>query len=227
MAVAVLAKQQGVTVLATTRRPEAAARLHELGVDEVLIDDGEVSEAVRALVPEGVDGAVELVGTNVLRDTLRSVRVGGTVCFTGMLSDVWTIPDFYPLDWLPNGVRLTAYSGDAGDLPTEMLQAYLNAVSAGTAQVPLGRTYPLAEIVQAHHDLDAGRIGGKGVVLTIPGAALTPRRPDQQHLKPNGAPCPTPPRPVTTSPPCQKAPSCAQSPPHRQSSRASRPSGSS
>ena len=168
MAVAVLAKEQGVTVLATTRRPEAAARLHELGVDEVLIDDGEVSEAVRALVPEGVDGAVELVGTNVLRDTLRSVRVGGTVCFTGMLSDVWTIPDFYPLDWLPNGVRLTAYSGDASDLPTEMLQAYLNAVSAGTAHVPLGRTYPLAEIVQAHHDLDAGRIGGKGVVLTAP-----------------------------------------------------------
>ena len=35
MAVAVLAKQQGVTVLATTRRPEAAARLHELGVDQV------------------------------------------------------------------------------------------------------------------------------------------------------------------------------------------------
>ena len=83
-----------------------------------------------------------------------------------MLSDDWTIPDFYPLDWLPNGVRLTAYSGDASDLPTEMLQAYLDAVSAGTAQVPLGRTYPLDEIVQAHHDLDAGRIGGKGVVLT-------------------------------------------------------------
>ena len=71
-----------------------------------------------------------------------------------MLSDDWTIPDFYPLDWLPKGVRPTAYSGDASDLPTEMLQAYLDAVSTGTAQVPLGRTYPLAEIVQAHHDLE-------------------------------------------------------------------------
>ena len=47
---------------------------------------------------------------------------GGTVCFTGMLSDQWTIPEFYPMDWLPNGVRLTAYSGEAADLPAPVLQ---------------------------------------------------------------------------------------------------------
>jgi hypothetical protein len=119
----------------------------------------------------------------VLRDTLRSVRAGGTVCFTGMLSDVWTIPDFCPLDGLPNGVRLTAYSGDARDLPTAALQAYLDAVSAGTTQVPLGRTYPLAEIVQAHHDLDAGRIGGKAP-SSPPRCSRDPTGPDQQHCPP-------------------------------------------
>jgi NADPH:quinone reductase len=100
-----------------------------------------------------------------LHDTLRTVRTGGTVCFTGMLSDQWTIPDFYPMDWLPNGVRLTAYAGEATDLPEQVLQDYLDTVAAGEALVPIGRTYQLDEIVRAHRDLEAGQTGGKGVVV--------------------------------------------------------------
>jgi NADPH2:quinone reductase len=132
----------------------------------VLIDDGSVADRLREIAPDGVDGAVELVGVNVLKDTLRAVRPGGTVCFTGMLSDQWTIPEFYPMDWLPNGVRLTAYSGEAGDLPAPVLQHYLDAVTHGQAGIPIGRVYRLDEIVQAHHDMEAGTVGGKGVVLT-------------------------------------------------------------
>lgn len=168
MAVALLARARGLRVLSTTRRAANEKVLRDLGVDEVLIDGGAVADAVRELVPGGVDGAVELVGTNVLRDTLRSVRPGGTVCFTGMLSDQWTIPDFYPMDWLPNGVRLTAYSGEAADLDTATLQGFLDAVAAGRARVPIGRTYALTDIVAAHRDLDADRIGGKGVVVVAP-----------------------------------------------------------
>lgn len=82
-----------------------------------LVDDGAVAQRVRDLVPGGVDGAVELVGVNTLRDTLAATRSGGTVCFTGMLSDQWTISQFYPMDWLANGVRLTAYSEESADLP--------------------------------------------------------------------------------------------------------------
>ena len=47
------------------------------------------------------------------RDTLRATRVHGVVCFTGMLSNQWTVPDFYPIDYIPTGVRLTAYGGEA------------------------------------------------------------------------------------------------------------------
>ena len=82
-----------------------------------------------------------------------------------MLSDQWTIPDFYPLDWLPNGVRLTAYSGGSGDLPPAVLQDFLDAVAAGQARVPVGRTYRLEEIAQAHRDLEVNAVGGKAVVV--------------------------------------------------------------
>jgi hypothetical protein len=82
-----------------------------------------------------------------------------------MLSDQWTISEFYPLDWLPNGVRLTAYSGEASDLPAHELQSFLDAVGAGRARVPIGRTYRLDDIAQAHAEMEAGVVGGKAVVL--------------------------------------------------------------
>ena len=166
MAAAVLAKLRGLTVISTTRNPAKIGSLRSLGVDHVLIDDGQIAAAVRDLMPGGVDCAVELVGVNVLKDTLLSTRAGGTVCFTGMLSDEWTIRDFYPMDWLPNGVRLTAYSGGAADLTPQTLQGFLDAVAAGSAVVPVGRIYRLDEIVQAHHDMQNNVVGGKGVVLT-------------------------------------------------------------
>lgn len=165
LALAVLAKQRGLTVLSTTRREAGRTLLDSVGVDQVLIDDGNIADQVQHAVPDGVDGAVELVGVNVLRDTLRATRPGGTVCFTGMLSDQWTIDAFYPMDWLPNGVRLTAYSGGAADLPAPVLQQFLDAVAEQRAVVPIGKTYHLDDIVQAHRDMEAGTVGGKGVVV--------------------------------------------------------------
>jgi NADPH:quinone reductase-like Zn-dependent oxidoreductase len=90
----------------------------------------------------------------------------GVVCFTGMLSNVWTVPDFYPIDYLPQGVRLTAYGGDAQDLPAAVLQEYLDAVAAGRAVVPIDRVYDFDQIVEAHRVMEAGSATGKLVVRT-------------------------------------------------------------
>jgi NADPH:quinone reductase-like Zn-dependent oxidoreductase len=164
LALATLGSMRGMTVYSTTRNPDSRALLEVAGVAHVIIDDGHVAAQVRELAPDGVDGAVELVGVNVMRDTLRSVRTGGTVCFTSMLSDQWTINAFYPMDWLPNGVRLTAYSGEASDLTRAELQGFLDAVAVGQARVPIGRTFSLDEIVQAHRVMEDGTAGGKIVV---------------------------------------------------------------
>jgi NADPH2:quinone reductase len=63
MATAVLARRQRMTVLSTTRNPDKASALTDIGVDHVMIDDGTVAPAVREIVPDGVDTALELVGT--------------------------------------------------------------------------------------------------------------------------------------------------------------------
>jgi NADPH:quinone reductase len=165
MTAAILAKNRGITVLSTTRQPARVAALKAIGVDHVLVDDGDVAAQARAIVPDGVEGAIELIGTNTLPDTLRATAVHGVVCFTGMLSNQWSVADFYPIEYIPSGVRLTAYGGDAADLPTDVLQAYLDAVAAGRLTVPIHRTYALDEIAQAHADMEDGRPTGKLVVL--------------------------------------------------------------
>lgn len=165
MATAVLAKRLGMTVLSTTRNPDRGDTLRHIGVDHVLVDDGNIADQTRTIVPDGVDTALELIGTPTLPDTLRATRVHGVVCFTGMLSNQWTVRDFYPIEYLPRGVRLTAYSGDATDLPPNILQGFLDAVAAGDAIVPIHRTYGLDDITEAHEDMEAGRATGKLVVV--------------------------------------------------------------
>ena len=83
-----------MTVASTTRRADRVEALEAVGVDHVIVDDGAVAPAVREIVPDGVDVAIELVGTPTLPDTLRATKVHGVVCFTGMLSNEWTVRDF-------------------------------------------------------------------------------------------------------------------------------------
>ena len=166
MTAAVLGKHRKMTVLSTTRSPNKTAALTDVGVDHVLVDDGNVSAQVHELLPAGVDTALELVGTPTLPDTLRSTRQHGVVCFTGMLSNVWTVRDFYPIEYLPRGVRLTAYHGEAEDLPPPILQDFLNAVAAREAVVPIDRVYGFDQIVEAHQAMEASAAAGKLVVTT-------------------------------------------------------------
>ena len=165
MAAAILAKQRGLTVLSTTRAPAKADRLRQIGVDHVVIDDGAVATTVREILPEGADLALELVGAPRLRDTLRSLKVHGVACFTGMLSNSWVIEEFYPIDFIPQGVRLTAYSGDATNLTAQVLQDYLTAAAADRSLIPLDRVFPMEEIAAAHAYMEQDRAAGKIVLI--------------------------------------------------------------
>jgi NADPH:quinone reductase-like Zn-dependent oxidoreductase len=165
LAAAALATWRGATVLSITRRADRLTLLKERGVDHPLLDNGEVAPAVRELYLDGVDAALELVGTPTLPDTLRAVRVHGTACFSGSLSNQWTVRDFSPNEYLPKGVRLAGYSGDAGDLPREAFQEILDAVAAGRLDFPADRVYDgLEQVPQAHDDMEDDRATGKLVV---------------------------------------------------------------
>jgi len=168
LAAAAIAKDLGATVLSTTRQPDRADALKAHGVDYPLFDAGQVALLVRELFPDGVDAALELVGTPTLPDTLASTRIHGTVCFTGMLSNQWIVPNFYPIAYLPRGVRLTAYGGGSGDLPAEVLQRYLDRLAVGDVSLGPVHVYALEQIRQAHTDMEQNRTFGKMVVTLSP-----------------------------------------------------------
>ncbi|MFK0173758.1 zinc-binding dehydrogenase [Streptomyces sp. NPDC090306] len=165
LAAAALAAWRGATVLSTTRRADRLTLLKEHGVDHPVLDTGEVAHAVRELYPDGVDAALDLVGAPTLQDTLRAVRVHGTGCFGGSLSNQWTVPDFSPNEYLPRGVRLAGYFGDASDLPREDFQEIVDAVAAGRLAFPVDRVYDgLEHVARAHDDMENNRATGKLVV---------------------------------------------------------------
>jgi NADPH:quinone reductase-like Zn-dependent oxidoreductase len=165
LAAAALAGWRGTTVLSTTRRADRLAFLKERGVDHPLLDTGEVAPAVRGLFPDGVDAALDLVGTPTLPDTLRAVRVHGTGSFGGSLSNQWTVREFSPNEYIPRGVRLAGYFGDAADLSREAFQEILDAVAAARLTFPVDRVYDgLEQVPQAHDDMEHNRATGKLVV---------------------------------------------------------------
>ena len=96
---------------------------------------------------------------------LSQVIPSAPACFGGSLSSQWTVRDFSPDEYLPKGVRLASYSGDAADLPREAFQEILDAVAAGRLAFPVDRVYDgLEQVPQAHDDMEHDRATGKLVV---------------------------------------------------------------
>lgn len=160
-----LASRKGLVVASTTRQPDRLAFLAERGVHHPLPDRGTIAEDLRCIWPDGADKVLELVGTGTLLDSLNCVRKGGTVCMAGMVGDNWTLPDFEPMMAIPSGVRLTTYSGDVEDFLAMPLQELLDAVTSGELVPPLGPTFRLSDIAEAHRCMEGNHAMGKIVVI--------------------------------------------------------------
>ena len=96
-----VARDQGLTVLATTRSDAKRQALIDAGADHILIDDGDIAAQVRAIIPRGVDRVQELIGTRTLLDSLQAAAPKGVVCMTGILGNEWAIANFEPFMHIP------------------------------------------------------------------------------------------------------------------------------
>ncbi len=163
---AILARRAGLRVLATSRRDDRRDMLLKNGADEVFIDGGEIAAAIREAYPEGVHRVLELVGTTTLLDSLQCVATGGSVCMTGMVGNAWEFERFSPIGAIPTAVNLTTYSGGAEDFISTPLQQVVDAVQAGTFVPPIGKTFAIDDIVEAHRVMESNSAGGKIVVTT-------------------------------------------------------------
>jgi len=163
---AILAKDMGLEVIATTRIEARRQSLLDNGADEVIIETGAIADEIRRLYPNGVDKVLELVGATTLLDSLAATAPGGSVCMAGMVGNAWELPNFSPMGAIPSTVNLTTYSGGVKEFMATPLQQIIDKVEAGHFKPPIGQVFHIDNIVAAHRAMEDNTAGGKIVVLT-------------------------------------------------------------
>lgn len=144
-----LAVARGARVIGTGS-PGTHAVLRSLGAEPVAYGDG-MPDRVRALMPEGIDLALDVAGSGVLPELVE---------LAGAPENVITVADFHGAR--QTGVRFSR--GDAGRA-TYALAQVAGMVEAGRFSIQVGQTFPLADVAQAHRVGEAGTVRGKLVLL--------------------------------------------------------------
>lgn len=167
MSAVTVAKDLGLTVIASTRNESKRDVLIEQGADHVVIGGNKLERSVRAVAPDGVHKVLELVGTMTLQDSFACTRIGGTVCLTGVLADEWVIKDWEPFLFMKPGVKFTT-GGITGVLrhsnPSGIMQEICNIVAAGRYKHGLHKVFPLNEVAAAHQYMEDNQTIGKLVL---------------------------------------------------------------
>ncbi len=162
------AKARGLKVVATTRNAANAEILTHKGADEVIIDDGNIAEKVRAIFPDGVDCALEAVGAATVKDTLKTVDHWGQVCVVGILNGM-AIENFGLMSDLPNTVRLSFFaSGLLGSPEMPFSESPIQWIADQTENknMPsiISKTFEFEQIHEAHEIMENNQALGKMVV---------------------------------------------------------------
>jgi len=133
-----------------TAGPANHDSLRSLGAVPVAYGEG-MTERVRAIVPHGVDLALDVAGSGVLPEL---------IALAGGAAHVLTVADFVGAQ--EHGVRFSR--GDAGRA-LHVIGEIGALIDTGRFRLPELRTYSLAEIADAHRDGEAGHARGKIVLL--------------------------------------------------------------
>lgn len=162
-----LGKHAGATIVATTRSAGNEKMLLEAGADHVVIDqDGKIDEAVKAVVPGGVDKVLELVGAATLANSIRCLADGGTCCCVGTLGGQWGIQNFLPMLMVPIGRYLTSYGEQTFKKENAPWPELIKLVQDGTIRIKVGKVFHGIEgVIEAHEVMERDQAGGKLVVV--------------------------------------------------------------
>jgi NADPH:quinone reductase-like Zn-dependent oxidoreductase len=133
-----------------TASPANHDYLRSLGAEPVAYGEGLV-ERVRAIAPDGVDVALDVAGSGVLPELIE---------LAGGPERVVTITDFDGAQ--EHGVT---FSRGSDGRAVHALAEIGELIESGRFSLPIARTFPLAEIAQAHRVSEDGHVRGKLVLL--------------------------------------------------------------
>jgi NADPH:quinone reductase-like Zn-dependent oxidoreductase len=146
------ARARGATVIGTASEANQEF-VRSLGAIPVVYGDG-LRERILAVAPDGVDAVLDASGRGEL--PLSIELAGGT-------ERVITIA---APDAATYGVTFSGGSNPGAVDTSPALPLALELIASGQLQVPIWKTYPLAEAASAHAESQAGHLRGKIVLLT-------------------------------------------------------------
>ena len=162
---------QGATVLATASSPLKAAYARSLGVEHVLTSrDPDLAQAIRDVVPGGVDVVYDSVGRATFEASLRAVRTGGLIVAFGQSSGPVPPIDIARLsgltgEGLPGSLWLVwptlSDHNATRDALVERAAAVFDAVIEGVLRPTVAATFPLRDAALAHERLASREVVGK------------------------------------------------------------------
>jgi NADPH2:quinone reductase len=146
-----LAKGARVIATASMRRHDD---LRARGAEPVAYGEG-LADRVRALAPDGIDAALDTVGTDEAVDV--------SVELVADRSQIATIAAFERAPIL--GIKLLMNRGEGMALREAARSELLDLVGQGGLDVVVDRTYPLADVRAAHDYVMSGHASGKVVLI--------------------------------------------------------------
>jgi NADPH:quinone reductase-like Zn-dependent oxidoreductase len=154
-----IAKAAGARVIATSSSDDKLARIRSLGADAAINVQKEPQWGAKAaeISGGGVDHVVEVGGAGTLPQSLRAVRLSGTVSLIGVLSGGG---QFNPMPVLMKNVRVQGiFVGSRA-----MFEAMNRAIALHKLRPVVDRVFPFADAVPALKHLESGTHFGKVVI---------------------------------------------------------------
>ncbi|QDZ15187.1 NADP-dependent oxidoreductase [Humibacter ginsenosidimutans] len=141
---------RGARVIGTAS-PATHDYLRSLGAEPVAYGEGMV-ERVRAIAPEGVDSALDVAGSGVLPELID---------LAGGAENVVTIAD------VAGARQYGVHFSSGGDGRADYAIALATRlIDEGRFRIPVGKTFPLDDIAEAHRAGESNVVRGK-LVLTV------------------------------------------------------------
>jgi NADPH:quinone reductase-like Zn-dependent oxidoreductase len=154
-----IAKALGARVIGTASSSEKCSRATELGA-EVAVDYSEMKGAVQDVtLGQGVDVAIDTVGSDTFLQTVEATRIGGRIVSCGATAEARVELDLHRLQ----GRMITFFFTVMGT-QADLMDAIAMLERTGSRPA-VDRVLPLSEATAAHHLLESRKVFGKLVLV--------------------------------------------------------------
>jgi NADPH2:quinone reductase len=162
-----VAKGYGARVIGVVSTEEKATVAKAAGADEVVLVDGFLAAVTELTGGSGVDVVVDVVGGDLMTDSLRAMAPLGRLLVVGFTAGA--IPEVKVNRLLLNnidvrGVGWGAYAMVRAGFMREQWEDLVPMMESGVVSPPVGTTYPLEDVRRALTDMAERRATGKSVL---------------------------------------------------------------